>query len=95
MIERISEMENVYCVIPEGAFYTMLVVGGTYGKKFGSKLIADSVDFADALLDAAKVAVVPGKAFGADDCVRLSYSLSMRDMLEGLDRIDAFVMSLQ
>ncbi len=95
MIERISEMENIYCVIPEGAFYTMLVVGGTYGKKFGSKLIADSVDFADALLDAAKVAVVPGKAFGADDCVRLSYSLSMRDMLEGLDRIDAFVMSLQ
>ena len=47
------------------------------------------------LLDAAKVAVVPGKAFGADDCVRLSYSLSMKDMLEGLERIDAFVQSLQ
>ena len=95
MIERISEMQGVYCIIPEGAFYAMLVVSGTYGKKFGNALIHDSVSFADALLDAAKVAVVPGKAFGADDCVRLSYSLSMKDMLEGLERIDAFVMSLQ
>ena len=94
MIERISDMQNVYVIIPEGAFYAMLVVGGVYGKSFGSKKIADSVDFADRLLDAAKVAVVPGKAFGADDCVRISYSLSMRDMLEGLDRIDAFLMSL-
>ncbi len=95
MIERISEMKGAYCIIPEGAFYTMLVVSGTYGKKFGSKLIENSVDFADALLDAAKVAVVPGAPFGADDCVRLSYALSMEEMLEGLDRIDAFIQSLQ
>ncbi len=95
MIERISTMQGVYCVIPDGAFYAMLVVSGTYGKSFGSKHISDSVSFADALLDAARVAVVPGAAFGADDCVRISYSLSMRDLLEGLDRIDAFVMSLR
>lgn len=95
MIERISDMKNVYCIIPDGAFYAMLVVSDVYGKKFGSKEIYDSISFADALLDAAKVAVVPGVSFGADECVRLSYSLSMKDMLEGLDRIDAFVMSLQ
>ena len=95
MIERISDMANVYCVIPDGAFYAMLVVQSAYGKKFGNTVIEDSVSFADCLLDAAKVAVVPGKAFGADECVRLSYSLSMSDMLKGLDRIDAFLMSLQ
>lgn len=95
MIERISEIPDVYCIIPDGAFYAMLVVSGLYGKKFGSKTIDGSVSFADCLLDSAKVAVVPGIAFGADDCVRLSYSLSMKDMLEGLDRIDAFVRSLQ
>ena len=72
----------------------MLVVSGAYGKRFGSREIKNSVDFADVLLDAAKVAVVPGVSFGADDCVRLSYSLSMKDMLEGLDRIDAFLRSL-
>ncbi len=95
LIERVSEMKDVYCIIPEGAFYAMLVVSSTYGKSFGSKKITDSVSFSDILLDAAKVAVVPGKAFGADDCVRISYSLSMKDMLEGLERIDAFVQSLQ
>lgn len=95
MIERISDMTGAYCIIPDGAFYAMLVVSGTYGKHFGTKLIDGSVAFADALLDAAKVAVVPGISFGADDCVRLSYSLSMEDMLEGLERIDAFIQSLQ
>lgn len=95
MIERISDMPDAYCIIPDGAFYTMLVVSGVYGKKFGSKTIDGSVTFADCLLDSAKVAVVPGISFGADECVRLSYSLSMSDMLEGLDRIDAFLRSLQ
>lgn len=95
MLARINEMEGVYCVEPSGAFYAMLVVSGVYGKKFGKKVITDSVSFADVLLDTAKVAVVPGKAFGADDCVRISYSLSMRDMLEGLNRIDAFIQSLE
>ncbi len=94
MIERISEMEGAYCIIPDGAFYAMLVVSGAYGKYFGSKKITDSVTFADTLLDCSKVAVVPGAPFGADDCVRISYSLSMKDMLEGLDRIDAFLQSL-
>ncbi len=95
MIERISEMQGAYCIIPDGAFYCMLVVSDSYGKKFGSKKITDSVSFSEALLDAAKVAVVPGKPFGADDCVRLSYALSMEDILEGLERIDAFLQSLQ
>ncbi len=95
MIERISEMKGAYCVIPEGAFYAMLVVSDNYGKRFGEKVITDSVSFSEALLDAAKVAVVPGAAFGADDCVRISYSLSMEDLLEGLNRIDAFLMSLE
>ncbi len=94
MLKRIAEMEGVSCVVPDGAFYVMLVVSGAYGKKFGNHVISDSVSFSDCLLDAAKVAVVPGVSFGADDCVRLSYSLSMKDMLEGLDRIDAFMRSL-
>ncbi len=94
MLTRIAEMEGVRCVVPDGAFYCMLVVSSAYGKKFGNKLIDGSVAFADCLLDAAKVAVVPGISFGADECVRISYSLSMSDLLEGLDRIDAFMRSL-
>lgn len=95
MLEKISEMDDIYCIAGEGAFYVMLVVSGVYGKSFGNKLITDSVSFSDCLLDEAKVAVVPGAAFGADDCVRLSYSLSMQDLLEGLKRIAGFVKSLR
>ena len=93
-VERIAKMKDVYCIVPEGAFYIMLVVSGVYGRKYEGREISDSVSFADTLLDAAKVAVVPGAPFGADDCVRLSYSLSMEDMLEGLDRIAAFIEKL-
>ncbi len=91
MLGRIAKMKGVYCVEPDGAFYGMLVVGGMYGKSFRGRKILNSSDFAEALLEGAKVAVVPGAAFGADDCVRLSYSLSMEDLQEGLDRIDAFL----
>ncbi len=94
MIEQISQMKGVYCVVPEGAFYVMLVVEGLYGKKRGERVIKDSIDFADALLEEKKVATVPGKAFGADDCVRLSYSLSMEDLKKGLGRIEEFLEEL-
>ena len=94
LLGRVAKMKEVGVIVPDGAFYAMLTVGGVYGKRYGSRRIENSVDFADCLLDGAKVAVVPGKAFGADDCVRLSYSLSMRDLLEGLDRIDAFLSDL-
>ena len=90
MLALISEIDGVSAVAPDGAFYVMLDVSETYGGK-----IDGSVAFADALLEAQKVAVVPGAAFGADGCVRLSYSLSEEDIEEGLKRIKAFVESIK
>ena len=58
-------------------------------------MIDGSVAFSDALLETEKVAVVPGVSFGADDCVRLSYSLSEEDIVEGVRRIGKFVRSLR
>ena len=52
------------------------------------------MQFADVLLDAEKVATVPGISFGAPDCVRLSYALSESDIEEGLARIKRFVEAL-
>ena len=89
-LARIGRMKGAYCIVPEGAFYIMLVVSSAFGKSHAGRKIENAADFAAALLDAKKVAVVPGGPFGAEDCVRLSYSLSMEDMTEGLDRIDAF-----
>lgn len=95
MMEKMNKIEGISYVVPHGAFYVMLVVSDTYGKKSGDKVIENSIDFAAELLEKEKVAVVPGISFGADDCVRLSYSLSKEDMLEGLDRIEKFVKSLR
>ena len=90
-----KEIDGVEVVEPDGAFYVMLVVGGVYGKKYNGKAITDSISFADALLDAEKVATVPGVSFGADDCVRLSYSLSEEDIQKGMERMKRFVEALQ
>lgn len=94
MLKRLDTIGGISYVKPHGAFYVMLIVDGAYGKKCDGKEIKGSIDFAAALLEKEKVAVVPGISFGADDCVRISYSLSMKDMLEGLDRIERFLSSL-
>lgn len=95
LLELIAEIDGVQSVEPDGAFYVMLVVGDLYGKSYNGKKITNSVEFADVLLEAEKVATVPGVSFGADDCVRLSYALSDSDMEEGLKRIKRFVEALQ
>ena len=91
LLSLIAEIDGVTAVEPDGAFYVMMVVDGLYGKSYNGKVINNSIDFADALLDAEKVATIPGISFGADDCLRLSYSLSEADIEEGLARIKRFV----
>ena len=95
LLGLIAGIDGVQAVEPDGAFYVMLVVGGLYGKSYQGKPITNSIEFADALLEAEKVATVPGVSFGADECLRLSYSLSEADIEEGLARIKKFVSELQ
>ncbi|MBQ8373975.1 MAG: pyridoxal phosphate-dependent aminotransferase [Clostridia bacterium] len=94
-LELLKEIDGVQAVEPDGAFYVMMVVSGLYGKSYQGKTIDGSIAFADALLEAEKVATIPGISFGADDCLRLSYSLSESDICEGLKRIKRFVENLQ
>ena len=95
LLALIEEIDGVEGVKPDGAFYVMLVVGGLYGKSYQGKVIDGSVAFADALLEGEKVATIPGVSFGADDCLRLSYSLSEEDIEEGLKRIKRFISELK
>ena len=95
LLKLIAEIDGVSAIEPDGAFYVMLVVDKLYGKKHGEKPIDGSMAFADALLEGAKVATIPGISFGADDCIRLSYALSEADIEEGLARIARFVAALR
>jgi len=83
--KRISSIDGMECVLPDGAFYIFPRVSNFFGGK-----IKNSFDFADLLLEKANVAIVPGGAFGADEYIRISYATSMENIEEGLNRIEEF-----
>jgi aspartate aminotransferase len=92
--DRLNSMDGVTCFKPQGAFYVFPNFSGLYGRKFQGKAIEGSNDFADYLLDEAKVAIVSGIAFGADDYARLSYAIAMENIEKGLDRIEEAIAAL-
>ncbi|HHY82071.1 MAG TPA: pyridoxal phosphate-dependent aminotransferase [Clostridiales bacterium] len=94
MADRINSIPLLSCRLPKGAFYIMMNISQTFGKRYGDKQLDGSLSFADALLDSQKVTVVPGIAFGADNYVRLSYAVSMETIQKGLDRIENFIKEL-
>lgn len=92
----INQVPGLRANLPRGAFYMMLNIEGALGKALpGKEPIRGSVDFAAQLLDAEKVAVVPGKGFGADGYARLSYAVSQENIRKGIERIAHFMQSLR
>jgi aspartate aminotransferase len=89
--ERINSIKGISCCEPMGAFYVMINISKLFGNEVEGQLIKDSMTFSSSLLEHAMVAVVPGIAFGADNYVRLSYATSMDNIVNGLDRIEAFI----
>ena len=85
MFERLTQIQGVSAVRPQGAFYVLANI---------SSLGLKSQNFADRLLSKSSVAVVPGVAFGDDRTVRLSYATSLDIIKSGLDRIEDFCRSL-
>ena len=88
MHERLAAIEGVTCVRPTGAFYCFPDVSAQYGRAFAKERVEDSMDFARLCLEKAKVAMVPGAAFGEDRCVRLSFATGMDRIEAGLDRLE-------
>ena len=87
MAERLNSIEGVECSEPTGAFYCFPDVSGHYGRNIKGANIAGSMDFAQALLEQANVALVPGLPFGCDNNVRLSFACSLEQITKGLDRL--------
>ncbi|KMT23043.1 pyridoxal phosphate-dependent aminotransferase [Clostridium cylindrosporum] len=91
MVDRVNAIPGLSCKKPKGAFYVMVNISSFIGKTINDKKISSSVDFCDALIDVAKVAAIPGAGFGSDNYIRLSYATSMKNIEEGLNRIENFV----
>jgi aspartate/methionine/tyrosine aminotransferase len=87
MVSMLNDIDDVYCPMPEGAFYAYPSVKELIGKTVRGKLISSSTELATIILDEAEVAVVPGEAFGPGGYLRLSYALSDSDLVEGVGRI--------
>jgi len=94
IVEKLNDIPQINCFDPQGAFYVFPNVSGCYGKEYNGKVIKDSLDFTEFILDEAKVAVVPGVAFGSDDHVRISYATSMDDIVKGIDRMTEAIKKL-
>ena len=79
IVERINKIKGLSCRKPEGAFYVFCRIG---------KKGLSGMEVTDRLLSEAKVAVVPGKVFGSDAHIRLSFAASMENIKKGIDRIE-------
>lgn len=88
--QRLSSISGVSCRRPAGAFYVFPNISAAFGKHHQSTPISDANDLAAALLTKAGIAVVPGRAFGVEEYIRLSYATSMEKIKEGIDRFEDF-----
>ncbi|MEW6243309.1 MAG: pyridoxal phosphate-dependent aminotransferase [Bacillota bacterium] len=89
IVERLNSIQGVTARRPQGAFYVFPNITGLYGRVVGGRYISDDTTLAEALLEVAEVAVVPGVAFGWPGNLRFSYATSMEKIKSGLDRIEA------
>jgi aspartate aminotransferase len=87
MVSMLNAIEGVHCVEPDGAFYCFPSVEGLLGRQIRGHRPRSSMELADLCIGEAKVAVVPGEAFGAPGYFRLSYALGDDDLVEGVRRL--------
>ncbi len=87
MHKMLSAIPGITCMEPQGAFYCFPSVKGLLGQNIGGQTAANSMQLADMVLEQAKVAFVPGEAFGAPGYARFSFALGDADLVEGMDRL--------
>ena len=87
VMELLNEIPGIRTLLPMGAFYFFPDISEYFGKSDGNTTIRNSDDFCMYILDEAHVALVTGAAFGAPDCIRISYAASEEDLREAIRRI--------
>jgi aspartate aminotransferase len=95
LYSRLNAMENISCAKATGAFYLVPNISKFFGKSYNDYSINDSFDMADYLLEEAKVAVVPGKAFEMPNNIRIAYSNSLDNIKEGMNRMEEALSKLK
>lgn len=93
MHRMLNEIPGVSAIVPQGAFYCYPNVSGLLGRPVGPNgtVSTTTLELADAILGEAKVAFVPGEAFGTPGYARFSYAIADADVEEGIRRIHEWV----
>lgn len=87
MFAMLSAIDGVEVLEPQGAFYAFPDLRAFLGRPVGGQTSQTTLELAATILDEAKVAIVPGEAFGAPGYARLSFALGDEDLVEGLTRL--------
>jgi aspartate/methionine/tyrosine aminotransferase len=87
MTEMLNNIEGVRLLETQGAFYAFPDLTAFYDRDIAGKKAQNTLELAAIILEEAKVAIVPGEAFGAPGYARLSFALGDEDLEEGLTRI--------
>jgi aspartate/methionine/tyrosine aminotransferase len=87
MFEMLSKIDGVSVLAPEGAFYCFPSFEGVLGREIAGRTPQTTLELCEIMLEVAKVAIVPGEAFGAPGYARLSFALGDDDLGEGVRRI--------
>ena len=87
IVARLNALPGIHCLKPQGAFYVFPNVSKLLGRTVNDRRLASPCDFADYLLEEAKVAVVPGEDFGSKEHIRFSYATALEDIEKGCKRI--------
>lgn len=88
IVERLNRIAGFSTPVPQGAFYAYVDARGALGADIAGTTPTTTAELAELILEQAKVAVVPGEAFGPSGYLRLSYALGDEDLARGIDRIE-------
>jgi aspartate aminotransferase len=91
IVSMLNEIPGIRCPEPEGAFYAFPSVEGLLRRPVQGRTASTSMELAALVLDEAKVAFVPGEAFGAPGYARFSYALGDEALVEGITRLAKLV----
>ena len=85
VVDALNKLPGVTCAPSDGTFYAFPDFSGAIAEMDG---VESCTDLAAQLLETAEVALVPGSAFGAPGCLRLSFAVGMDTLVEAISRIE-------
>jgi len=87
IVRLLNDLPGVRCAIPNGAFYVFPDFSSYLNRKGNGKLLKDTFDISEYILDSVQVVTVPGDGFGSSEHIRFSYATNRKIIQEGMDRV--------